>query len=391
MRRHPLSSLSFAEKEFYLDEFHEKSLLFAFPAMDWTAEADMHTALEVFETLLRNETRVLLLLEAGNSEGEQRRVRALYKQLTRMSNTPHASPSVFSVTATVEQLCMQMWEVLRDSRVFVGLWPPGAPVSVVHCAQRIAICLRVYKLVFIDPLGGLAANGQPLSFLTDPGLQDLLRPGSAEEMGLRARRPVLEAVHRALQDGVTSVSLCPLVGLGRELFTYEGCGTLFTRVDYCQVEKLGIDDFHEVEKLLQRAEQAGYLKPRTPHEMTRLLLHGYVARLGPATVAPAGFCALLPYPEDQAAEIVGLFTITRYQGEGVGGRLVDSMVHEGKRRGFTYIFACTTQEGAQRLFARHGFQRVAPEAVAAAKWHGYDPERRQQVAVYRRDLSPGNK
>jgi N-acetylglutamate synthase-like GNAT family acetyltransferase len=102
---------------------------------------------------------------------------------------------------------------------------------------------------------------------------------------------------------------------------------------------------------------------------------------------PAGFCALLPYADDQAAELAGLFTITRYQGEGVGGRLVEALVQEAHRRGLTYVFACTTQAGAQRLFVRQGFQRVPPEAVAAGKWHGYDPARRAQVAVYRRDLA----
>jgi N-acetylglutamate synthase-like GNAT family acetyltransferase len=389
MRRPPLSSLCFAEKEFYLDEFHEKSLLFALRAADWASETDMQAALEVFETLLRNETRVLLLLQTGNGGIEQRRVMALHKQLARVVKTPHASAVVFSGEESVDQLCMQMWEVLRDTRLFTGLWPPGAPVPLACCAQRIAVGLRVYKLVYIDPLGGLAHDGKILSFLNGPGLQDLLRPGRAEAAaGLGARRPLLEAILGALAGGVTSVSLCPLAGVGRELFTYEGCGTLFTHGEYCQVEKLGIDDFHEVEKLLQRAQQAGYLKPRTPQEMVRLLLHGYGARLGPATMEPAGFCALLPYPEDRAAEIVGLFTITRYQGEGVGSRLVDAMVHEGERQGLAYVFACTTQEGAQRLFARQGFQRVPPEAVAAAKWYGYDPERRQQVAVYRRDLTP---
>jgi len=125
-------------------------------------------------------------------------------------------------------------------------------------------------------------------------------------------------------------------------------------------------------------------------ETALLLLHGYVARLGPADMEPAGFCALIPYPEDHAAEIVGLFTITRYQREGVGGRLVDAMVRVGEWQGLEYIFACTTRESAQRLFARHDFQRVSPDAVAMAKWHGYDPERRQQVAVYRRDLAPCN-
>jgi amino-acid N-acetyltransferase len=388
MRRSPLASLSFAEKEFYLDEFHEKSLLFVLRAMDWTATAGMPAALEVFETLLRNDTRVLLLLETDNAPGRQRRATALHKQLARVVKIPQAVPVVLSVEASVDQLCMQMWEVLRDSRVFVGLWPAGAPVALADCAQRLAAGLRVYKLVYIEPPGGLTCDGKLLSFLSAPGLQDLLRPGRAEAAGLGARRPLLEAMHAALEGGVTSVSLCPLAGLGRELFTYEGCGTLFTRGEYCQVEKLGIDDFHEVEKLLQRAEQAGYLKPRTLQETARLLLYGYGARLGPASMEPAGFCALLPYAEDHAAEIVGLFTITRYQGEGVGGRLVEAMVQEGTRQGLRYVFACTTQEGAQRLFTRHGFQRVPPEAVAAAKWHGYDPARQQQVAVYRLDLTP---
>src|SRR5262249_13646757 len=225
-----------------------------------------------------------------------------------------------------------------------------------------------------------------LSSLTESGLHDLLRAEHMEAADLATRRPVLEAIHAALAGGVTSVSLCPLAGVGQELFTYEGCGTLFTRAEYWKMGKLGMEDFHEVEGLLQRATQAGYLKPRTPYEMARLLLHGYVARLGPASMEPAGFCALLPYPDEQAAELTGLLTITRYLGEGVGGRLVEAMVQKAQRQGLTYVFACTTQAGAQRLFARQGFQRVTPEAVAAGKWHGYEPARRAQVAVYRWDL-----
>jgi amino-acid N-acetyltransferase len=388
MRQPPRAA--FAEKEFYLDEFHEKSVLFALRAMDWTIATRMHEALEVFATLLRNDTRVLLLLETSPEEGPQRCARALHTHLSRVVKTPHTAPVIFCADASIDQLCLQMWEVLRDSRIFVGLWPSDAPVSLADCAQRVAVGLRVYKLVYLDPLGGLAYNGKILSFMSGPGLQDLLQPGRAEEVGLGSRRPVLEAIRSALVGGVMSVSLCPLAGLERELFTYEGYGTLFTRGEYCQVEKLGIDDFHEVEKLLQRAEQAGYLKPRTLQETARLLLYGYSARLGVASMEPAGFCALLPYAEDHAAEIVGLITITRYQGEGVGGQLVEAMIQEGTKQGLTYVFACTTQEGAQRLFTRHGFQRVPSDAVAAAKWQGYDPARLQHVAVYRRELTPSN-
>ena len=72
------------------------------------------------------------------------------------------------------------------------------------------------------------------------------------------------------------------------------------------MERLGIDDFHEVEKLLERGEREGFLKARTVSEMGQLLLHGYGARLGTTEGEMAGFCALLPYPEENAAEIVGL-------------------------------------------------------------------------------------
>lgn len=387
MRTRSFPSLSFAEKDFYLDEFHEKSLLFAFRAADLESDTNIEAVLEVFGTLLTNETRILLLIETTGAEEEHRRVKALHKKLARMVKTSPTSPTLLRVDGGDDQRLLQIWTVLRESPLFVGLWPVNLEVSLAACAQRIAVCLRVYKLVLLDPRGGLSTGGKQLSFMNGPVLRELLRPGEAEWAELGARRPILEAISLALEGGVSSVTLCQVSGLGRELFTYEGSGTLFTLTDYCQVEKLGVDDFHEVEKLLERGEREGYLKPRTPQETAQLLLYGYGARLGPAPGELAGFCALLPYEEDHTAEIVGLSTITRYQGEGIGGRLVNQMIIEGEKGGLSYIFACTTQEGAQRLFERHGFRRVSPDAVSAAKWYGYNPERRQQIAVYRRDLS----
>jgi N-acetylglutamate synthase-like GNAT family acetyltransferase len=170
------------------------------------------------------------------------------------------------------------------------------------------------------------------------------------------------------------------------LFTYEGYGTLFTLTEYCQTERLGIDDFYEVERLLKRGEREGYLKERTPQEISQLLFHGYGAKLGVASGDLAGFCALLPYSLEQAGEVAGLYTITRFQGEGIGSRLIATMIAEGEQQGLCYLFACTNQEGAQRLFERHGFRRVTPEDVPAEKWRSYEPARKKQLAVYRRDL-----
>ena len=388
MRKRKVSTLSFAEKDFYLDEFHEKSLLFVLRATDLESEEEMNAALEVFEILLANETEVMLLIETTGAESEHRRVRMLHRQLLRAAKAGSSLPAVLSVHDSEEERLLQVWSVVREARVFVGLWPADAPLSLVSCAQQLAVRLRIYKVVFVDRAGGLSSRGRPMAFMNGPVLRELLRSGVAEGAGLGPRLPLLEAVCAVLEGGVSSVTLCPLSGLGRELFTYEGHGTLFTLTDYCQVEKLGIDDFHEVAQLLQRGEREGYLKPRSQRETALLLLHGYGARVGPAPGELAGFCALLPYHDDYTAEIVGLSTITRYQGEGIGGRLVDQMVTEGEKEGFSYIFACTTQDGAQRLFEKHGFRRVLADEVTPAKWQAYDLERKQQVAVYRRDLLP---
>jgi hypothetical protein len=245
-------------------------LLCAIRSAELASDADLTAALEVIGTLLPNETMVLLLIEMPAGEEHQRRLKAWHKQLLRLAKTPN----------TDEEMLLHIWTALRDGPLFLGLCPANAEVSLVTYAQRIAVSLRVYKLVFLDAAGGLATDSKRLSFLNGPVLRELLRPGEAEWAGLGERRPLLEAIHLALVGGVTSVSLCRFGELGRELFTYEGCGTLFTLTDYCHVEKLGIDDFHEVEKLLQRGEREGHLKPRTQQETARLLLHGKASGKG---------------------------------------------------------------------------------------------------------------
>ena len=111
----------------------------------------------------------------------------------------------------------------------------------------------------------------------------------------------LETARLALEGGVASVSLCSPASLAKELFTYEGCGTFFTLTDYCQAERLALDDFSEAERLIERGEQEGALKKRSSREVSQLLLHGYGARLGTERDL-VGFCALLPYTADNAAE-----------------------------------------------------------------------------------------
>ncbi len=380
----PPPDFSTAERDFYLKEFRGKSLLFALRAKDITAPGDRDVVQEVLRTLVLNETRVILLVETNASIPERRAVAGLHTQLSHALNGIPA-PALLLPGSNEDQRCLSILETLRTDSVFIGLWPAQARLPALQNAQQLASRLTVYKLVILDPQGGLTASGAPLSFLNGSHLEELRSHGARGEMPHQWHRQ-LETARLALEGGVASVSLCSPASLAKELFTYEGCGTFFTLTDYCQAERLALDDFPEAERLIKRGEQEGVLKKRTPSEVSQLLLHGYGARLGQERDL-VGLCALLPYIADNAGEIAGLYTLRRFHGEGIGSRLVGKAITEGQIRGLAYLFACTNQEGARRLFERFGFRQVTPDAVPATKWHAYAPERKRAIIVYKHEFS----
>src|SRR2546426_761015 len=129
-----MQASSFAEKDFYLDEFRGKSLLFALRAADLSSGADREVAGEVLRTLLLNDIKVLLLLEAADPASEQHSVKVWCKQLSAEGKTPGSSPIVMSACANEDELLEQVWTVLRAAPLFVGLWPANPDISLVACA-----------------------------------------------------------------------------------------------------------------------------------------------------------------------------------------------------------------------------------------------------------------
>lgn len=190
-------------------------------------------------------------------------------------------------------------------------------------------------------------------------------------------------MREALEHGVEAVNLCRPTEIAEELFSYEGSGTLFTQGDYCRVGPLGLDDFVQAERLLDRGQREGVLKLRTADEIACVLAGGFGAMISGRHLAGVAALLAAPYAAERAAEIVGLYTITRFKGEGIGERLVQACVAEAGRRGLASVFACAVDARAQQFFERLGFVRVRPQDVPAAKWMGYDARRRSRVAVFR--------
>jgi amino-acid N-acetyltransferase len=82
-----------------------------------------------------------------------------------------------------------------------------------------------------------------------------------------------------------------------------------------------------------------------------------------------------------------MYTLTRFQGEGVAAELVREVVAEARARHLKFVFACTSEERASRFFVRLGFRRVSARDVPASKWRGYDAGRIARLHIFRSDLS----
>jgi N-acetylglutamate synthase-like GNAT family acetyltransferase len=265
----------------------------------------------------------------------------------------------------------------------VGATRSADPEDFVIFAQELASRLRVFKLVMLDRRGGLLnGNDERISFVEMRRITRVVRHEPS-----RLRRTTLRAVKRALEDGVSSVNLTVPRDVYDELFSYLGTGTLFTAAPYGSAGPISIDDFEEVESLIMRGQQQGLLLLRTREEIARILPSCFGYRIGDEHLA--GICSLLtePYRKERSGELTALYTLTRFQGEGVGAELIKEVLKEAVARKLSYVFACTSEDRAARFFQRLGFRKVRPGDVPAIKWKGYDPSRINKLTIFRANLS----
>ncbi|HUY26226.1 MAG TPA: GNAT family N-acetyltransferase [Candidatus Binataceae bacterium] len=371
---------SFSEKSFYLEEFYGKSLLFAMVPPGGDRISDFNSLIRTLRELRRNQTRCIAIVSPA----------ALPKLLERMGRmAPRAPIPVFNPALGLrsrpyppDSAVAQIWEGLRAGSIVVASTIDDDPADLVVFAQELASRLRVFKLIFLDRQDGLNdRKGNRLSFVEMTRIRRTL--GTS---GSRVRRAIVRAADRALKDGVSSVNLVAPRGVYDELFSFVGSGTLFTEMQYGRVLPISIDDFEEVEALIVRAQEEGFLLHRTPEQIARILPSCFGYRIGDEHLA--GICALLtdPYRRERAGEITAMYTLTRFQGEGVAVELVKECVKEAQARMLRYVFACTSEDRAARFFTRLGFRRIGPPEVPAAKWRGYDKPRIARLNIFRYEL-----
>jgi N-acetylglutamate synthase-like GNAT family acetyltransferase len=384
----------FGEKDFYLEELRGRSGLVALAPRVGAERAPLEPLADTVAELMRNGTRVLVWWPAGRAGTERRLLKALgrHRRPRKTSGRREPSPVVDvklgnRTTWDGEGLSALVWQRLRRRRLCILSVTGQVASAYPDHVTAIAVELRVPKVVLVEPDGGLVAGGSRLSFVDGHVLDTLLGQGEAEWTGLGERRRLLVAVDRTLvEDGVESVNLCTPSGIAEELFSYGGSGTLFTVNDYCRVRPLALDEFAQAERLLERGQREGLLKFRQRGEVAQVLATAYGATICDRHLAGVAGLLTAPYVAERAGEFVGLYTINRFKGEGLGERLVDALLAEANRRELAYVFACTIDDRAALFFERTGFKRVGPTSIPSSKWIGYDKRRRARVATFRREL-----
>jgi amino-acid N-acetyltransferase len=357
IRNEGQAAAPFSEKGFYLGEFRGRTLALAASAEELRSPAPLR---EVLAELGANATRIVLVSDAPDA-------------LRSLLDTP-------IVPADAPRLEGVVWHRLRKSS-FVGVGVDAGD-DLARESGRIALRLGVTKLVWIDRDGALlGTDGRRLSFVDLSELRTLLAdPASAAGR----RSAVLREIEAVLSAGLPAVNLCALEGLADELFTYTGSGTLFSRERYVEVRRLGIDDFDAADDLIARGVAEGYLAPRSPEAVERVLANGFGAFVEGRHLAGIG--ALLHWEGSSAAEIASLYTITRFIGEGIGGHLVKFACSRARELGCRTVTAVTTSDRVASFFERNEFERVPADVIPAEKWRDYDPERRARAVCLRRIL-----
>jgi N-acetylglutamate synthase-like GNAT family acetyltransferase len=370
----------FTEKAFYLEEFYGKSLLFALVPPSGERLAELDALVRTLRELKRNSTRCIVLASAAA-------LPKLVRRLGRMA--PRVEVPIFNPVRGLrtrpyppDSAITQIWRGLRAGAIVMAATETGDAADFVVFARELAARLRVFKLLLLDRAGGLHdSDDNRLPFVEVKRIRRALA-GETNP----ARRALIRAAGNAIKDGIPSVNLTAPRDVYDELFSFLGAGTLFTEHRYGDVSPIAIDDFEEAESLILRGQEEGSLLPRSADEIAGLLPSCFGYRVGDEHLA--GIVSLLtePYRRERAGEITALYTLTRFQREGVAAELIGQLLDEARARRLRYVFACTAEENAARFFARHKFRRVPASAVAHAKWRGYDRARIPRLAIFRHDL-----
>ncbi len=184
---------------------------------------------------------------------------------------------------------------------------------------------------------------------------------------------------QAVERGINRVHLLDgkMLGcLSKELFSNEGVGVMIYADSYQEIRALSQEDIPELLAIIGRSVRAQHLVPRGYEEVEQQLGDYFVMTIDGNVV---GSVALHSYG-DSICELACLFVKESHKGLGYGNELVSFAEGEARERGFSQIFALSTDAGG--FFERQlHYEPVALDRIPSQRYEKLIESGRQSVAL----------
>jgi amino-acid N-acetyltransferase len=254
-------------------------------------------------------------------------------------------------------------------------------------AVEVARSLQAVKLIYITTHRGIPVlaphePGEEVYRHLPVGEAELLVKRAAGEwpMGLLSK---LEQAVRAVRGGVPRVHIIDgrvEEGLLAEVFSNEGIGTLIHANEYEAIRRAQKRDARAIFALIQAGVARDELVRRTRAEIERQVDDFFVFEVDRNPVACA---ALHIYHDDNKAELACVCVDSRYENQGIGGKLMQYTEGQARALGMEMLFCLSTQ--AYNYFQQKGgFVAGTPDDLPADRRERYDKSGRRSLVLLKR-------
>lgn len=245
-------------------------------------------------------------------------------------------------------------------------------LSMTEIAQALAIALQAEKLIFlIEQAGILSPNDKLIKNLSAAQAQIMLNNKLVHSDQVLILEAALNAVKNKVQRSQI-ISGRQDGSLLSELFTRDGIGTSLSCDAFIKIRQATSYDIADIMALIRPLEEAGILLKRNREYLENHINGFYLLEHDRQLY---GCVAFKEYPEDNAAELACLVVSPHTRDAGYGEYLLEHIIKESKKRGYSRLFALTTH--TSDWFSERGFKNVDAQELPAKRQHEYQESKRQ--------------
>jgi amino-acid N-acetyltransferase len=208
-------------------------------------------------------------------------------------------------------------------------------------AVEVARTLHAVKLIYLSTTPGIYLNKELLRHLPTEEAEQILKKQRAEIPTTMVSK--LEHAVRASRGGVPRVHIIDgrvEEGLLAEVFSNEGIGTLVHANEYQAIRRARKKDARAIFSLIKPGMESDELLRRTRADIERQIDQFFVFEVDGN---PAACAALHLFPEERKAELACVCVDSKYENQGIGGKLMQFAENQARSLGAAELFCLSTQ------------------------------------------------